>query len=212
MNHEPNELCKKLKQSATSRTAKSIDIIHQVCTEQAERGSSDFTVATIGRLSEAAHGPKTQAIRNKTGGQYRALIQSWAKFKKPLKVSSGKVKDKYSWVDDITDSRIKWLVLDLVAQQSRLTGQLQLAKEQANIHIDLRPIAQSESLGGVPLPSLTTPKLLKSEILALSHSIDSTQFAKKGWIADERGRVMDEKGSEVFKVGFISAIEKLLSV
>ena len=86
MNHEPNELCKKLKQNSTSKTVKSITIIHNVCTEQAERGSNDFSIATIGRLSEAAHGPKTQAIRNKTGDKYRALIESWAVFKKPLKV------------------------------------------------------------------------------------------------------------------------------
>jgi len=212
MINEVNELCEKLKQNATARTAKSIDIIHKVCAEQAERGSSDFTIATIGRLSEAAHGPKTQAIRNKTGEHYRALIQSWAEFKKPLKVSLNKVNDMYSWVNDINDSRIKWLVLDLIAQQSRLIGQLQLAKEQANIHIDLRPVANNESIKSELLSSLAHPELLDSEIAALSHSIDPLEFAKKGWVSGKLGRVKDVNDNEIFKVGFVTAIEKMLSV
>lgn len=212
MNHEPNELCEKLKQDATSRTAKSLDIIHTVCTEQAERGSSDFSIATIGRLSEAAYGPKTQAIRNKTGEKYRALIESWAVFKKPLKVISNKVQEKDAWAGEITDPRIKWLVLDLIAEKSRLIGQLQLAKEHAGIHIDLRPAAANGNMADSSQQSLPQHDLYTQERTALSHAINPTELSKKGWTTDGRGKVKDQDGNLIFKAGFVTAIEKILSI
>ena len=101
--------------------------------------------------------------------------------------------------------------MDLVAQQSRLTGQLQIAKEQANIHIDLRPLKNIESVNGEG-SNLARDNLLQSETAALLHSIDPRELARKGWLSDERGRVRDKDGNEIFKVGFINAIEKLLSV
>ncbi len=212
MSHEPNELCEKLKQCATPKVAKTIDLIHQICTEQSERGSSDFTIATIGRLSESANGPKSQAIRNKTGEKYRALIQSWAEYKKPLKVISNKVKEKHAWVGDIDDARIKWLVMDLIAQNSKLTGQLQLAKELSNINIDLRPVADNDTIESSSQSSLTKSNLLPTEVEALSHSIDPGRFKRNGWTVDNRGRVKDSDGNTIFKAGFVDAIEKTLSL
>lgn len=211
MSHEPNELCEALKQISTPKTASSIELIHQVCTEQSERGSCDFTIATIGRLSEAVNGPKTQAIRNITGEKYRSLIQSWAEYKQPLKVISSKVKEQNSWVGDIDDARIKWLVMDLIAQNSKLTGQLQLAKELSNINIDLRPSANNNAMESSSHPSLTKLNLLPTEVEALSHSIDPKRFKINGWTVDNRGRVKDRDGNTIFKAGFVDAIEKTLS-
>ncbi|WP_110456902.1 gamma-mobile-trio protein GmtX [Shewanella algidipiscicola] len=212
MSHEPNELCEALKKISTPKTASSIELIHQICIEQSERGSCDFTIATIGRLSEAVNGPKTQAIRNKTGEKYRALIQSWAEYKKPLKVISSKVKEQNSWVGDIDDARIRWLVMDLIAQNSKLTGQLQLAKELSNINIDLRPSANNNAMESSSHPSLTKSNLLPTELEALSHSIDPDTFEKIGWTVDKRGRVKDRDGNTIFKAGYVDAIEKILAI
>ncbi|WNC70555.1 gamma-mobile-trio protein GmtX [Thalassotalea psychrophila] len=212
MIHEPNELCEKLKQDVTSRTARSLDIIHKVCTDQAERGGSDFSIATIGRLSAAAYGPKAQAIRNKTGEKYRVLIESWAVFKKPLKVISNKVQEKDSWVDEITDRRIMWLVRDLIAEKSRLKGQLQLAKEHAGINIDLRPVVANRGMADNSQQSVPHHYLYTQERTALLHAIDPKVLIKKGWTTDKRGKVKDEDGNLIFKAGFITAIEKILSV
>lgn len=212
MSHEPNELCEALKQISTPKTASSIELIHQVCTEQSERGSCDFTIATIGRLSKAVNGPGIQAIRNATGEKYQAIIKSWAEYKKPLKVISSKVKEQNSWVGDIDDARIKWLVMDLIAQNSKLTGQLQLAKELSNINIDLRPVANNDKMESSSHPSLTKLNLLPTEVEALSHSIDLKRFKVNGWTVDNRGRVKDRDGNTIFKAGFVDAIEKTLSV
>jgi hypothetical protein len=204
----PYKVYEILKQEASSRTIKSLDIIHQVCIEQANRGSTDFTIAMIGRLSKEAHGPGIQAIRNKTGEKYQALIKSWANFKKPLNVISGKVKEKEAWVNDIKEPHIKWLVLDLIADNSRLRGQLQLAKEQSNIHIDIR----SETNKTPSQQQLKTHTLLPDEREALSHAIDEQEILAKKWTIGELGEVFDANGEEVFQIGFVEAIQKILTV
>ena len=201
----PYKVCEILKQGASSRTIKALDIIHQVCIEQSNRGSSDFTIAMIGRLSKEAHGPGIQAIRNKTGGKYQALIKSWAAFKKPTNAVSGKVKEKDEWVNDIKESHIKWLVLDLIADNSRLRGQLQLAKEQSNINIDMRSETNKTQ------QHLKTQSLLPDEREALSHAIDEQEILSKKWSIGELGEVFDANGEELFQIGFVAAIEKILT-
>jgi len=73
----PEELLEELKIHANSRKRRSLEIIAEICSEQRERNSKDFSIATIGRLSTKAERPATQSIRNKTGGDYRALIKAW---------------------------------------------------------------------------------------------------------------------------------------
>ncbi|MGH6679921.1 MAG: gamma-mobile-trio protein GmtX, partial [Bradyrhizobium sp.] len=64
--------------NADPRKARSLRIIHAICEEQRDRGSGDYSFATIGRLSSARDGPAAGAIRNKTGEPYRALIKVFA--------------------------------------------------------------------------------------------------------------------------------------
>jgi len=61
----PYELLPRLLSSATTRKRRSLEIINNVCKEQQERGSQDFSIATIRRLSEAFEGPTERTIRNK---------------------------------------------------------------------------------------------------------------------------------------------------
>ena len=211
---EPDEMFQRLIKDATSRTVKSLTIIHQVCTEQAERGSRDFTIATIGRLTEDAGSIKAQAIRNKTGEKYRALVESWAEFKKPLKVASGKIKKQDEWINEITSPRIQWLVRDLMAEKSRLFGKLQTAKQESNIHIDMRPANNNSTQSALPRFILTP--LQKR---ALAHAIDEATLRRNHWVKDENGRVCSvlnddnkETETEIFRPGFIQAIEKILTV
>jgi hypothetical protein len=204
----PEKVLELLKQGASSRAIKSLEIIHQVCIEQANRGSTDFTIAMIGRLSNEAHGPGIQAIRNNTGEKYQTLIKSWAAFKKPSNAVSGKVKEKDEWVNDIKEPHIKWLVLDLIADNSRLRGQLQLAKQHSNIHIDMR----SETNKVQSQQHLNTQILLPDEREALSHAIDEQEIIAKKWTIGELGEVFDANGEEVFQIGFVDAIQKILTI
>ncbi|WP_018606532.1 gamma-mobile-trio protein GmtX [Uliginosibacterium gangwonense] len=74
----PDELLEQLKANTTSRKAKNLDIIHAVCREQHERGSTDFSVATISKISQERGGPVTSTIHNKTGDDFKGLIRAWA--------------------------------------------------------------------------------------------------------------------------------------
>jgi hypothetical protein len=56
---------------------RSLDLIYSICKELYQSGRSDFSVATIGRLSSQRGGPSIQAIRNKNGERYRSLVKAW---------------------------------------------------------------------------------------------------------------------------------------
>jgi len=78
---DPEDVLKQLKIGAKSqRTRDSLDIIHQVCKEQFERKSFNYSYSMIGALSGDRGGPKAQPIRNATGAIYRSLIDTWEKF------------------------------------------------------------------------------------------------------------------------------------
>jgi len=66
----PNDLLDAFCNGAHPRKQQSLRLIYRLCEEQHDRGSSDFSIATIGRLSAAVGGPSAAAIRNKTGDAY----------------------------------------------------------------------------------------------------------------------------------------------
>lgn len=74
------ELVSKLSEDASTRKTRSIEVIHNICQEQYDRGSKDFSIATISRLSKECDGPSEQTIRNKNGADYRAILKAWAEF------------------------------------------------------------------------------------------------------------------------------------
>jgi len=210
----PDELFKILKKNLSPRKLNTLEKIHQICTEQSERGSYDFSVATIARISEEQGGAKAQSIRNKTGETYRALIESWAKYKKPLKIASQKIKEKDAWVERIEKPDIKFLVLDLIAKNKKLIGENQQLKAIKELHIDMRPVSSNIAQTSSDMTPILTSSISfqSSERKALSHAIDEEELKSKGWSADERGRISDANGNVLFKVGFVSAIRKLLTV
>jgi hypothetical protein len=73
----PESVLGVLKKGATIRTQRSLDLIYGICKELHQSGKSDFSVATVGRLSSQRGGPSVQAIRNKNGERYRNLVKAW---------------------------------------------------------------------------------------------------------------------------------------
>ena len=202
-----NEVYEKLKDSAVNdRTRKTLDAIHKVCNEQFDRGSKDFSIATISRLGEDIGIPKAQSIRNSTGETYRALINAWQNAN-PVQTNKPKVSRQKEWIDRISDPTIRFLVQDLAATNRKLVSELQLVKSVTTLEIDMRKETT---------PSLTEnqspPKLLDSEREALANAISPEFIESQGWEANSRGRVVDINGKTLFKNGFVTAIKKLISV
>ena len=114
----PETLLTALQQDASTRTRRSLTLIHAICSEQHASGSNDFSVATIGKLSSGRGGPSPQAIRNVSGKHYRALLSAWAGYadgatrKPPARVESGVA-------DDVLDIAEKYYPRNLIQPKTR---------------------------------------------------------------------------------------------
>ncbi len=207
----PDELLDLLKSKSNTRKQHSLDIISGICKEQLERGSRDFSIATIGRLSIEQGGPSPQTIRNKGGDDFRALIATWAEhskgaMKKPPKIQESGIS---SILGKINDPAVRSIVGTILATNAKLQREVNLLKQQAEIIIDRRtiPLAttkqQDSQLTGVA-ENLTT-----TESIALSHAISNELMEQEGWTIEKSGRVVNSLGRTIFKAGFTSAIQQI---
>lgn len=194
----PQELLEKLKIGTTSKQSKTLDAIFSVCQEQLDRGAVDFSYATISRIGSARGVPKAQSICNKSGEVYQALIGCFAEqVKGDKKTVTRRAAD--SWIDDITDPKIRFLVSK---QQAELNEAKRLVREiippGTSIIVDDRRGSQSQH-------RLSDVERRALEFLA------SDEFLKEwGYVAGDRGEVIDSKGNRLFKPGTIDALKKAL--
>ena len=209
-----DELLIVLSKDASPRKKRSLEIIYNVCKEQSERGSKDFSPVTIGRLSEGAGGPKERTIRNEDGKGYRAIMNAWANYtngvtKKPRGVKEPSVTDEI--LAGITDPTIRALVGVIMAENRKLKGENSLLKHSTTLTLDMRPDARPVINNEVSVEIFPpTYNLLPSEIEALKHAISKDLLDDQGWTPDDQGRIK-HKGRTVFKVGYVTAIKKVLS-
>lgn len=210
---DPDQLLDRLKTTAHTRKAKSLEILHDVCREQFERGSKDFTIATIGRLSLEKGGPATQSIRNKTGDDFKALITAWASHtggavKRQPKLSNNPL---YAVLEKIPDPAIRAVMGSVLAENKKLKGEVNLLKRTALVAIDQRPLQPAPTTAQQTVQILPAfNNLTDSEKNALRHAISDTLLQDEGWKHDESGRILNNRGRTVFKAGFASAIRKVL--
>lgn len=203
---DPAELLKQLSANADPRKVKSLKIIHEVCEEQRRRGSFDFSLAAIGRLSSEKGGPAAGAIRNTTGEAYRALIKAHLDAAGGKKPKGKPHKADENPFEGITDPVLRARIGILLAENESLRGQLQAARHLAN----------TQSVVGLPnSQSNVTPtpqQFSEQELRAIEHAISNSNLEAQGWVKDTNGRINDEFGRNVFKAGFSNAIQKILGL
>ena len=213
-NLSPSDVLNKLSIDATSRKRRSLEIINDVCREQHERGSKDFSPATIGRLSEKAGGPSERTIRNKDGESYRALMRSWAEFsgganKKPKLEKRSSIDDEI--LDRITDPVAKALIGQTLVENKKYKREIDLLKSKTNLVIDMRPKPQpAVNNGGQAVAITPILDLIPMEIQALQHAISDEFLKEQVWSKDEQGRIKAKNGRNIFRPGFVTALEKIL--
>ncbi len=207
----PNEVYASITGSATVRKKRSLEILHKVCQEQHKRGSVDYSIATIGRLSAEAGGPATQSIRNKEGREYRELIAAWSttntlpKSKKQL----GSINQAFEKVLElIPDASAKAFVGLLISENRKLKGENALLKDAANVIIDKRP---NSDVSSKRIES-EFPSLLPTELDALRAAIADENLKKLGWVVDPATGRVTKNSQPIFKAGFATAILKLTSL
>lgn len=192
---------------ADPRKSLSLRLIHTICVEQRDRGSADYSIATIGRLSADRGGPAAGAIRNKTGEAYRALIKTFAD-----SATGGKARNANSAhadqvdliMEGVTDpvlrARLGLLLAELKATRAQLLAARHIASQTATL--DLTPPAPSN-----PRPA---PHLSPLEVRALENAISPATLDHWGWQVDESGRIVTDNGRTVFAAGFVTAIRTIL--
>lgn len=194
----PQELLNRLKVGASAKQSKTLDAIFLVCQEQIDRGASDFTYATISRIGAGRGVPKAQSIRNRSGEVYQALIKGFAE----ISESSHKPRKRKSadaWIDEITDPKTRLLVSK---QQAELNEAKRLVRE---IVPPGTTIVIDDRRGGLSRHRLSDVERRALEFLA------SDEFLKEwGYVAGDRGEVVDSQGNRLFKPGTIDAIKKAL--
>lgn len=208
----PEELLTQLKAAADARKVKSLDIVHAICREQVERGSSDFSVATIARLSVERGGPAAQTIHNKTGDAFKGLIKAWADhagglLKKPAKAIENPMQ---AVLAKIQDPAVRAVMGAVLAENKSLKNEVRLLKAHTNIVIDRRgQVGQ--------IPSSTPVQILPArhglteiEIEALRDAISHRHMEDEGWTEDGHGRILNDKGRAVFKVGYVTGIRRIV--
>lgn len=208
---DPTQFLEALCEGVHPRTETSLRLIFAICREQEDRGSADYSVATIGRLSAERGGPSAPAIRNKTGEKYRALISAYAEpaggQKKKQAVSRPSVSDELleGIADPVLRTRINLLLADLEATRAQLLAARHIAAQKAVLVLGDEAQAQ-ERVATENQPSTLTSQQRK----ALATAISDRTMNRWGWTIDKSGRVLTDGGQVLFGVGFVSAIRKLV--
>ncbi|ENO8811415.1 gamma-mobile-trio protein GmtX [Photobacterium damselae] len=154
-------------------------------------------------------GPSTQTIRNRTGKHFQQLIDVWAAYagttrKKPLSVRQKQLlntNDQHI-LDSIEDPVIRAVVGSLIAERNKYRDQLNVLKANTDIVIDRTTKTQSKiDEQGINL----TPM----EIKAVRSAISDDFFNSQSWVVMPTGQVKDEDGKEIYKRGYVNALNKM---
>lgn len=194
----PNDTLDMLKSTVHPRSHTSLDAIFQICTEQLNRGLSDFSIATIARLGSNRGVPKAQSLRNKTGESYRILIKSFVDCAVPI-TKKIKLRTKDSWIDEIEDPKLKMLVR---IQASELNAAQKLLREIIPPNLEIRVI------DGVS--KITVEELTDLEREALEYLISKDFLAFHNYQHGSRGDVQNIDGQRVLPIGTFDAVRKAL--
>lgn len=197
----PSDMLEKLKRDATQRTASTLDAIFEICSEQQERGISDFSIATISKLGYKRGVPREQSLRNITGERYRALIESFADTNTKGVIKRSEVQSKDDWIEEIPNPKHKLLARIQAAE---------LSAAQSKIRDFVPPGTRIDVYDHRGLQDRPEVKLTTQERRALEYII-SNEFQTK-WKFSETvyGELVDSNNKVVLKAATVDAVKKAL--
>ena len=111
----------------------------------------------------------------------------------------------------ITDASVRAVVGVLIAEGRKLKAGSTLLKGQAQV-VDRRPTLTATAEADVVVevhPALNT--LLPSEIEALRHAISPDLLKQMGWTINEKNGRVSKGAQPIFRPGFGTAINKVLT-
>lgn len=212
----PDEVLATLKSGVRPQKQRNLDIINAICRELHGLGSRDFSLATVGRMSEACHGMSRNALYNKASEDFRTLIAAWSTFagEPPKKQPSPpNPLAEENLLRRIDDPALRSLLGGIVAQRNRLRGEVNLLKANANVVIDRRTLPGHTHVtqeGRVMQVLSPLAQLTETETAALRKAISPDFLRQEGWREGQHGEIVNAKGRVLLDIGFANAVRKLL--
>lgn len=217
MNIDIDAVLETLKEGKTAKTQASLDKLNQTLKIYYASAARDFSVTTIGRVSEEKGGVGYQSIRATANKHYRDLIEAWAAkaqttTKKPPLGPAKKTGQDYQLLERIDDTAVRALFGQIIRERDRYKSEVNMLKNQTKIIIDKRPIAFTKSQPDGSVDWLPSLKVICSdnEIKALQTVCSEEWLERLGFRANELGQVKDEYGTEILPRGFLRGLRKIL--
>lgn len=216
---DPNQVFEALSAEARTQKRQNLEIMHQVCATLHRLGSRDFSLATVGRMSEERGGMSQRALYNSTSIDFKTLIRAWASFA----ACSSKVtaEPKVHEVEDndsallmkIGDPALRALMGYIIAERNRLRGEVKLLRAHAEVVVDRRVLPGHINVtpGGQVVQVMSSVGLSATEKQALSRAISAEFLAQEGWSEGSNGEIINNHGRKLFDIGFANAVRKVLS-
>ena len=112
-------------------------------------------------------------------------------------------------LSSIQDPTTKALVGMILAENKKLKNENHLLKSQTCFTIDMRSQNNSAMQNTVVITS-ALKELSDTEKAALKHAVSESFFKSRGWTVEKNGRGK-EKGTPVYNIGYMNAMEKILN-
>lgn len=212
----PEQVLQSLKVDARPQTCRALDVVHAVCAEVHKLSVRDFSLATIGRMTEQRHGPSMRTLYNAKSAHYRALIKAWADY---AVESSGRPSPPWpkplaeeDLLRKIDDPALRGVFGAIVAERNRLRSEVTLLRAHANIVIDRRVLPGNISVAGGQVTQVLSAaeQLLPTEREALAKAISAEFLEQEDWREGPSGEILNAKGRKLYGLGYATAIRKVL--
>lgn len=208
-NPDPKACLQALKLTAGKRKTASLEIVNSVCEQLSAQNVQRISIAKVGKISNAHGGPGEQAIRNKGGGDYRALIRAWDEFhrasrSRPSNVLRDSADDVESVANRIDDPALRSLVSSLLAENRRLKGEVALLKKTKILRFQIVEDASEV------ISEEHSPLLSEVELASIKDAVSERTRIANDWTFERSGRIRNASGRTVFKPGFVSALKTII--
>ncbi len=184
-----------------------LKIVYDVLLHLYETGSTNFSIALIGKLSKKEGGPITQTIRNTQGKDYRDLIDF---FVNNISISDKyKENSDYKLSDYIDDPALKAHINIIISENKSLKNQLNILKNNMNKNYELNYDLKSNDIKN----SLTDTNniLLSSEIESIIKFIKDIEDKRISIKLTDTRSLKDENNILVANPGFFDGLKKIIS-
>lgn len=217
MNIDVDAVLDTLKDGKSAKTRASLDKLSESLKAYYESGARDFSITTIGRVSEEDGGVGYQSIRATVNKHYRDLVEAWAAkakttTKKPPVGPAKKISQDHQLLERIEDTAVRALFGQIIRERDRYKSEANMLKSTTEIVIDKRPTTYSEPQSEASVELLPSLKGICSdnEIKALQTVCTDEWLEKLGFQANKLGQVKDEYGMEILPRGFLTGLKKIL--